>query len=121
MPPRRGVTHMLEAQVRPLTVAIPRFIQLTIPLPLLRPMAQSRRGVPVGAFVLSAFGEPHAAIEPSALRAAKAYLDGEGAPTDSGYTNIYSTQYAFAALKADGSITAWGHLGSPTPRLSHQL
>jgi alpha-tubulin suppressor-like RCC1 family protein len=35
------------------------------------------------------------------------------------YTNIYSTQYAFAALKADGSITAWGHsayggAGAPT-------
>ena len=25
---------------------------------------------------------------------------------------IYSTTYAFAALKADGSITAWGHAGS---------
>jgi hypothetical protein len=24
------------------------------------------------------------------------------------YTKIYSNQYAFAALKADGSITAWG-------------
>ena len=27
---------------------------------------------------------------------------------DSGYVNIYSTLYAFAAVKADGSITAWG-------------
>jgi hypothetical protein len=26
----------------------------------------------------------------------------------SGYTKIYSTDSAFAALKADGSITAWG-------------
>jgi hypothetical protein len=25
-----------------------------------------------------------------------------------GYTKIYSTQFAFTALKADGSITAWG-------------
>jgi alpha-tubulin suppressor-like RCC1 family protein len=25
-----------------------------------------------------------------------------------GYTKIYSTGSAFAALKADGSITAWG-------------
>jgi hypothetical protein len=25
-----------------------------------------------------------------------------------GYTKIYSTGHAFAALKADGSITAWG-------------
>jgi hypothetical protein len=24
------------------------------------------------------------------------------------YTKIYSTEFAFAALKADGSITAWG-------------
>jgi hypothetical protein len=33
---------------------------------------------------------------------------GAGAPTDSGYTNIYSTGRAFTAVKADGSITAWG-------------
>jgi hypothetical protein len=39
--------------------------------------------------------EPHAVIEPSALRAAKAF-------------QIYSSRYAFAALKADGSITVWG-------------
>jgi alpha-tubulin suppressor-like RCC1 family protein len=26
-----------------------------------------------------------------------------------GYTKIYSTGYAFAALKADGLITAWGN------------
>jgi hypothetical protein len=28
--------------------------------------------------------------------------------SDNGYTNIYSNGWAFAALKADGSITAWG-------------
>jgi hypothetical protein len=33
---------------------------------------------------------------------------GIGAPTDSGYTKIYSSKYAFAALKADGSIKGWG-------------
>jgi alpha-tubulin suppressor-like RCC1 family protein len=33
---------------------------------------------------------------------------GTGAPSDNGYTKIYSTGTAFAALKADGSITAWG-------------
>jgi hypothetical protein len=33
---------------------------------------------------------------------------GKGAPTDSGYTKIYSNYDAFAALKTDGSITAWG-------------
>jgi hypothetical protein len=33
---------------------------------------------------------------------------GKGAPFDNGYTKIYSTWVAFAALKADGSITAWG-------------
>ncbi|CAC9585911.1 hypothetical protein, partial [uncultured Gammaproteobacteria bacterium] len=32
---------------------------------------------------------------------------GTDAPTDSGYTKIYSTRSAFAVLKADGSITAW--------------
>jgi hypothetical protein len=36
---------MLEAQVRPLVVAILRFIQLGMPLLLLKLMAQSRRGV----------------------------------------------------------------------------
>jgi hypothetical protein len=40
---RRGV-HMLMAKVHPLTVAIPIFIQLSMPLPLLKPMVQSRRG-----------------------------------------------------------------------------
>jgi diketogulonate reductase-like aldo/keto reductase len=29
-------------------------------------------------------------------------------PSGSGYTKIYSTVDAFAALKADGSIKAWG-------------
>jgi hypothetical protein len=36
---------------------------------------------------------------------------GSSAPTGKGYTKIYSTYYAFATLKADGSITAWGNLG----------
>jgi hypothetical protein len=39
---------------------------------------------------------PHATIDPSALRVVKAPQV------------IYSTVGAFAALKADGSITAWG-------------
>jgi hypothetical protein len=30
------------------------------------------------------------------------------APSTGVYTKIYSTEHAFAALKADGSITAWG-------------
>jgi hypothetical protein len=67
---------------------------------------------------------PHAVIDPSALRAEKAYPDGTisawgaswaggtGAASDNGYTKIYSTATAFAALKADGSITAWGSSGS---------
>ena len=36
---------------------------------------------------------------------------GSGAPSDSGYTQIFSTDSAFAALKSDGSITAWGYDG----------
>ena len=36
---------------------------------------------------------------------------GTSAPFGSGYTMIYSTEYAFAALKTDGSITAWGRSG----------
>jgi hypothetical protein len=36
------------------------------------------------------------------------HYQSKGAPSDNGYTKIYSDQYAFAALKADGSIKAWG-------------
>jgi lysylphosphatidylglycerol synthetase-like protein (DUF2156 family) len=34
-----------------------------------------------------------------------------------GYNNIYPTTYAIAAVKADGSITAWGNSdsGGTTP------
>jgi hypothetical protein len=34
-------------------------------------------------------------------------MRGTGAPSGSGYTKIYSTYGAFAAVKADGAITAW--------------
>jgi hypothetical protein len=48
---RRGVTQVMEAQVHPLVVTIPRFIQIMVPLPLLKPMDQSRRngdkGIPI--------------------------------------------------------------------------
>jgi hypothetical protein len=67
--------------VRPLVMAIPRFIQLRMPSPPLKPMDQLRRGViqvmeaqvnlkslPEGA----PEPPPHAVIDPSALRAAKA-------------------------------------------------
>jgi hypothetical protein len=37
---------------------------------------------------------------------------GTGAPSDNGYTKIYSNSRAFAAVKADGSITAWGNSNS---------
>jgi hypothetical protein len=40
-----GVVQMLAAQVHPLVAAIPRFIQLGVPLLLLKLMEQSRRGV----------------------------------------------------------------------------
>jgi hypothetical protein len=55
---------------------------------------------------------------------------GIGAPIDSGYTKIYSNALAFAALKADGSIMAWGgstHGGSgervvpPLPERPHAV
>jgi hypothetical protein len=52
----------------------------------------------VGAFVAPLFKSPHDIIEPS--------------PTDNGYIKIYSNERAFAALKADGSITTWGNSGS---------
>jgi hypothetical protein len=41
-----------------------------------------------------------AAIEPI-IGHLKSDFGGSNAPTDSGYTKIYSTGYAFAALKAD--------------------
>jgi hypothetical protein len=46
------------------------------------------------------------------------------APSTGVYTKIYSTEHAFAALKADGSITAWGidHGGVGAPsELPHAL
>jgi hypothetical protein len=45
------------------------------------------------------------------------YFGRKKAPTDSGYTKIYSNQYAFAALRADGSITMWGELRYAVPIL----
>jgi hypothetical protein len=55
---------MEEAQAHPLIVATLRFIQLQEPLPPLKPMDQSRRGV-----IQIVEAQVH---EPSALRAAKA-------------------------------------------------
>jgi hypothetical protein len=46
----------MEVQMRPLVVAIPRFIQISLPLLPLKPME----------------GFPHAMIDPSVLRVAKA-------------------------------------------------
>jgi hypothetical protein len=60
----------------------------------------------LGAFLPPYFKLPHVVIEPSALRAAK--KDAPNAPTDKGYTKVYSTTNAFAALKIDGSIKGWG-------------
>jgi hypothetical protein len=57
-------------------------------------------GVDPGAPVPPESGSPHAVIEPSVLRAAKANANG--------YTKIYSTTTAFAAIKTDGSIKVWG-------------
>jgi hypothetical protein len=77
--------------------------------------------LPEGAPVPPELESPHALIDPSALRAAKAkkfeailvYPISEGAP-------VPETPHALidpSALKADGSITAWGHsnLGGTTP------
>jgi hypothetical protein len=59
-------------------------------------------------------------IDPSALMTAKA-----ATPSTGTYTKIYSTAYAFAALKADGSITAWGKPSdggtAPSPNLANTL
>jgi hypothetical protein len=78
----------MEVQVHPMAKVIPRFIQIHMPLLPLHMTAQSRRGVThileaqmhpmavillVGASAPPANESPHATIEPSALRAAKAY------------------------------------------------
>jgi hypothetical protein len=42
---RRGVAQIGEVRVHLLAVAMPKFIQLGVPLPLLKLTAQSRRGV----------------------------------------------------------------------------
>jgi hypothetical protein len=74
----------MEAQVCPLVVVILRFIQIDMPLPPLKPMAQSRCGViqilevkmhlMVRAIPRSIqlLVPSHTLIEPLALRAAKA-------------------------------------------------
>jgi hypothetical protein len=93
--------------MHPLVVAIPKFIQLGLLLLSLRPMDLAMAEpittiwsapvvfVRLGAGVVPPTDEePHAVIDPSALMAA---------------TKIYSTASAFAALKTDGSITAWGN------------
>jgi hypothetical protein len=79
-----------------LAVVIPRFILLKEPLPPLHTMVQSRCGVIqiLGAFTSPFFELPHALIEPSALRIAKAFR---------------VAKRAFAALAHDGSIKVWGH------------
>ncbi len=89
-----GVVRIVEAQVRPLIAAIPRFIQIGVPSAALKADGS-----------ITAWGVPG--------------FGGTGAPADSGYTKIYSTEDAFAALKADGSITAWGNpytggIGAPS-------
>jgi hypothetical protein len=53
-----------------MTKAIPRFIQMIMPLLPLKPMAQSRSG----AFAPPEYALPHPLIEPSVLRAAKALV-----------------------------------------------
>jgi hypothetical protein len=58
--------------VHPLVIVIPRFIQLITPLPPLKSMVQSRRGV-VQILEVPVNESPHTVIEPSALRAAKEY------------------------------------------------
>jgi hypothetical protein len=67
----------MEVKVYLLALAIPRFIQMGLPLPLLKTMAQSKRGVTQILEVQThppLLKSPHAVIEPSALRAAKAEL-----------------------------------------------
>jgi hypothetical protein len=44
---RRGVIQVLEVQVHPLVMAIPRFIQLGVPLPPLKLTEQSRKDKPL--------------------------------------------------------------------------
>jgi hypothetical protein len=76
----------------------------------------------LGASVPPFFKLPHVEIEPWGSPNNK----GANAPDGSGYTEISSNEYAFAALKADGSIKAWGSSdhggkGAPTKINAHNL
>ncbi|VVM23903.1 hypothetical protein BSPWISOXPB_11228 [uncultured Gammaproteobacteria bacterium] len=98
--------------MHPLIVAIPRFIQLGMPLLPLKPMAQLRRGV---VRVMEAQVHPLVVVIPkfiqltAPLPAVKAdgsitvwgdsSYGGAGAPSGGGYTKIYSTGGALSPLK----------------------
>jgi hypothetical protein len=119
---RRGAPHLLEAQMRPLVVAILRFTQPSLSLPLFRVGATVQLAIAPSELLKAMFVmvEPMIAIWSTPVAFVKTVgkiavrggsrTGGSGAPADSGYTKIYSTASAFAALKADGTITAWGHL-----------
>jgi hypothetical protein len=78
VPPADALPHTLidpsvlraAKALAPLLASIPRFIQLRMPLPPLKLMGQSRRGV-----TQTKEDQIHALIDPSALVAAKAYAD----------------------------------------------
>ncbi|VVM28114.1 hypothetical protein BSPWISOXPB_6558 [uncultured Gammaproteobacteria bacterium] len=69
--------------MRPLVVAIPRFIQNKNAFAALK-------------------------VDGSIKAWGRSDYGGTGAPSGSGYTKIYSTMRAFAAVKADGSIKGVG-------------
>jgi hypothetical protein len=77
VPPKLERPHaVIDPSALKAAMAIPRFIQLSMPLPLLKPMVQSRRGVPqmleaqvrplTVAIPRFIHLSPHAVIEPSA-------------------------------------------------------
>jgi hypothetical protein len=102
---RRGVNQMLEVLMHPSTKAIPRFIQMNMPLLLLKCINTS-----------SIWFTPRLdwAISLKDSKGTNSWINlgtdagGVNAPVDKGYTKIYSNEHTFATLKADGSIKAWG-------------
>ena len=49
------------------------------------------------------------------------FMEGVASELSSGVSNIYSTNNAFAALKADGSVVTWGSSGGDSSSAASEL
>jgi hypothetical protein len=98
------VTQILAVKMHPLRKGIPRFIQMNMLLPPLKPMAQSGRGVTHSVnkswynlcqwvrLLLHSLNYPTLKADGSIKAWGDQYSGGKGAPSGSGYTKIYSNR-----------------------------